>query len=150
MSSNSNQFNEILSAAKERRGDMSVDTMIVASHLAQMRTFILRRGIEFYCEQDSYGKRKEFLAKLFEENMLEMKLDSIVDYFLCDGQGLFYFRPSGDSYQILYFPKDSYRCYRDANNEIESVVLIYSFAVREPSLVDSMSNPDGRGGKKRT
>ena len=25
--------------------------------------------------------------------MLDMKLDSIVDYFLCDGQGLFYFRP---------------------------------------------------------
>ena len=149
MGSNSNQFNEILSAAKERRGDMAIDTMIVASHLAQMRTFILRRGIEFYCEQDSYGKRKEFLAKLFEENMLEMKLESIVDYFLCDGQGLFYFRPSGESYQILYFPKDSYRCYRDANSEIESVVLIYSFAVREPSLASSMSNPDGRGGRKK-
>ena len=149
MSSSSNQFNEILSAAKERRGDTAIDTMIVASHLAQMRTFILRRGIEFYCEQDSYGKRKEFLAKLYEDNMLEMKLDSIVDYFLCDGQGLFYFRPSGDSYQILYFPKDSYRCYRDANNEIESVVLIYSFAVRQPNLVDSMSSQDGRGGKKK-
>ncbi len=48
--------------------------MIVASHLAQMRTFILRRGVEFYCEQDSFGKRKDFLAQLFEENMLEMKL----------------------------------------------------------------------------
>ena len=46
------QFEEILSAAKERRGDLPIDTMIVASHLAQMRTFILRRGIEFYCEQD--------------------------------------------------------------------------------------------------
>ena len=149
MSTSSNQFNEILSAAKERRGDTAIDTMIVASHLAQMRTFILRRGIEFYCEQDSYGKRKDFLAKLYEDNMLEMKLDSIVDYFLCDGQGLFYFRPSGDSYQILYFPKDSYRCYRDANNEIESVVLIYSFAVRQPGLVDSMSSQDGRGGKKK-
>ena len=149
MSSSSNQFKEILSAAKERRGDMAVDTMIVASHLAQMRTFILRRGIEFYCDQDSYGKRKEFLAKLFEDNMLEMKLDSIVDYFLCDGQGLFYFRPQGDSYQILYFPKDSYRCYRDANNEIESVVLIYSFKVRQTGLADAMSNPEGRGGKKK-
>jgi hypothetical protein len=144
-----NQFNEILSAAKERRGDLPVDTMIVASHLAQMRTFILRRGIEFYTEQDSYGKRKEFLAKLYEDNMLEMKLDSIVDYFLCDGQGLFYFRPAGDGYQILYFPKDSYRCYRDQTGEIESVVLIYSFNVRQPSLVDAFSNPGARGGKKK-
>ena len=87
------QFEEILTAAKERRGDIPIDTMIVSSHLAQMRTFILRRGIEFYCEQDSYGKRKEFLEQLYEENMLEMKFDSIIDYFLCGGQGLFYFRP---------------------------------------------------------
>jgi hypothetical protein len=144
-----NQFSEILSAAKERRGDLPVDTMIVASHLSQMRTFVLRRGIEFYCDQDSYGKRKEFLEKIYEDNMLEMKLDSVVDYFLCDGQGLFYFRPSGDSYQLLYFPKDSYRCYRDQNGEIESVVLIYNFSVKEPSLVDSFSNPGARGGKKK-
>lgn len=41
------QFNQILVAAKERRGDLSVDSMIVSSHLAQMRTFMLRRGIEF-------------------------------------------------------------------------------------------------------
>ncbi len=145
----SNQFNEILSAAKERRGDLAVDTMIVASHLAQMRTFILRRGIEFYCEQDTYGKRKEFLEQLYEDNMLEMKLDSVVDYFLCDGQGLFYFRPSSDTYQLLYFPKDSYRCYRDQNNEIESVVLIYSFSVKETSISSSLSNPSANGGRKK-
>ena len=34
------QFEEMLSAAKERRGDLPIDTMIIASHLAQMRTFI--------------------------------------------------------------------------------------------------------------
>ena len=67
------EFQQILLAAKERRGDLSVDTMIVSSHLAQMRTFMLRRGIEFYSEQDSYGKRRDFLARVVEENMLEMK-----------------------------------------------------------------------------
>ena len=61
--------------------------MIVSSHLAQMQTFMLRRGVEFFSEQDSYGKRRDFLARVVEENMLEMKYDSIVDYFLCDGQG---------------------------------------------------------------
>ena len=45
------QFSQILTAAKERRGDLSVDTMIVSSHLAQMRTFMLRRGIEFYADK---------------------------------------------------------------------------------------------------
>ena len=54
------QFTQILTAAKERRGDLSVDTMIVSSHLAQMKTFMLRRGIEFYSEQDSFGSRKGF------------------------------------------------------------------------------------------
>jgi len=149
MSATQNQFQEIIQAAKERRGDLAVDSMIVSSHLAQMRLFILRRGLEFYCEQDSYGKRKEFLAKVYETNMLEMKLESIIDYFLCDGQGLFYFRPSGETYQLFYFPKDQYRCYRDQNGEIESVVLIYSFNVKEPSLQDMYGTPGKRGGKKK-
>ena len=145
-----NKFNQILVAAKERRGDMEVDSMIVSSHLAQMRMFMLRRGVEFYAEQDSYGMRQNFIAQVCEDNMLEMKLDSIVDYFLCDGQGLFYFRPAGESYQILYFPKDSYRAYRNQRNELESVELVYSFSVRETNnMMDMFSNPDGRGGKKK-
>ena len=143
------QFTQILTAAKERRGDLSVDTMIVSSHLAQMRTFMLRRGIEFYAEQDSFGARKDFIAKVCEENMLEMKLESIVDYFLCDGQGLFYFRPTGDNYQLLYFPKDSYRAYRDQAGELESVVLIYSFNIRQTNALDAYPTQDGRGGKKK-
>ena len=143
------QFSQILTAAKERRGDLAVDTMIVSSHLAQMRTFMLRRGIEFFAEQDSFGKRKDFLAKVCEQNMLDMKMDSIVDYFLCDGQGLFYFRPNGDSYQILYFPKDSYRAYRDQAGELESVVLIYSFNVQQTNVLDAYPTANGRGGKKK-
>jgi len=142
-------FEQILTAAKERRGDLSVDTMIVSSHLAQMRMFMLRRGIEFFAEQDSFGHRKEFIAKVCEHNMLDMKLDSIVDYFLCDGQGLFYFRPSGDSYQLLYFPKDSYRAYRDQNNDINSVVLTYSFNVEDTNSLDAYPSESGRGGKKK-
>ena len=142
-------FNQILTAAKERRGDLSVDTMIVSSHLAQMRMFMLRRGIEFYADQDSFGYRKEFIAKVCEHNMLDMKLDSIVDYFLCDGQGLFYFRPVGDDYQLLYFPKNNYRAYRDQNNNLSSIVLIYSFNVQGNQALDMFANSDGRGGKKK-
>ena len=76
------QFQEILDAAKEKRGDSPIDTMIVSSHLAQMRMFILRRGIEFFADQDSYGSRREFLKEIYDNNMLEMKLESIIDYFL--------------------------------------------------------------------
>ena len=149
MNNVSSQFQEILDSAKEKRGDSPVETMIVQSHLAQMRLFILRRGIEFFCEQDSYGGRGEFLKKVYEDNMLEMKLESIIDYFLCDGQGLFYFRPSGDIYQLFYFPKDSYRAYRDQNGNLASVELIYSFAVKEPSMMDMFGQPNKRGGRKK-
>ena len=149
MSTIQTEFQQILTAAKERRGDLSVDSMIVSSHLAQMRMFMLRRGIEFYAEQDSFGKRKEFLAQVCEHNMLEMKFDSIVDYFLCDGQGLFYFRPAGDQYQLLFFSKDNYRAYRDQNNEIESVVLVYSFEVRQQDALQAYSQTGKRGGKKK-
>jgi len=149
MSQVDNGFNQILCAAKERRGDLSVDTMIVSSHLSQMRMFMLRRGIEFYAEQDSYGYRKEFLAKVCEQNMLDMKLDSIVDYFLCDGQGLFYFRPSGDDYQLLYFPKENYRAYRDQEGALSSVVLRYTFNVQDNKGFDSFPSESIRGGKKK-
>ena len=143
------EFQQILTAAKERRGDLSVDSMIVSSHLAQMRMFMLRRGIEFFAEQDSYGKRREFIAQVCENNMLDMKLDSIIDYFLCDGQGLFYFRPSGEDYQLLYFPKDNYRAYRNQKNQIDSIILIYSFAVKEPNALDAFAQGNNRGGKKK-
>ena len=149
MQQNSQQFQEILDAAKEKRGDSPIDTMIVSSHLAQMRMFILRRGVEFFCEQDSYGGRREFLKKIYEDNMLEMKLESIIDYFLCDGKGLFYFRPAGETYQLLYFPKDSYRAYRDQFGEINSIELIYNFAVKGNDLSDPFSLPGNNGGKKR-
>ena len=143
------QFKQILTAAKERRGDLSVDTMIVSSHLAQMRTFMLRRGVEFFAEQDSFGTRKDFVARVVEDNMLEMKMESIVDHFLCDGNGLFYFRPAGESYQILYFPAESYRAYRDQGGELESVVLVYSFNVRAANAIDNYAPIDARGGKKK-
>ena len=43
---------------------------------------------------DYQDNPNEFLKEIYDSNMLEMKLESIIDYFLCDGQGLFYFRPS--------------------------------------------------------
>ena len=56
--------------------------------------------------------------------------------FLCDGQGLFYFRPAGDTYQILYFSKNQYRTYRNQQNKLDKVVLIYSFNVQGKGFMD--------------
>jgi len=55
MSQNNSQFQEILDAAKEKRGDLPVDTMIVifsSSHRCVCSFCV--EGLEFYCEQDSH------------------------------------------------------------------------------------------------
>ena len=56
---------------------------------------------------------------------------------------------AGDEYQLLYFPKDSYRAYRDQNNELESVVLVYSFSVKQTTTLSPYDNTAKRGGKKK-
>jgi hypothetical protein len=50
---------------------------------------------------------------------------------------------------MLYFPKDAYRAYRDQNNELESIVLIYSFAVKDTNTLRMYEASNKRGGKKK-
>ena len=64
----SERFRRILEAARKRDGSSGTDTMIVNSHLAQMRLFMLRQGLEFYPAQDTFGFRKQFISQLVEEN----------------------------------------------------------------------------------
>jgi hypothetical protein len=104
--------------------------MIVNSHLAQMKLFMLRQGLEFFPTQDTFGFRKMFLSQLVEENEIDTRLEGIVDDFLIDGKGLFYFRPVDDSYRIMWFSEDNYRAYYDSSSQLEEIELIYSFSVR--------------------
>ena len=126
----SERFRRILEAARKREGASGTDTMIVNSHLAQMRLFMLRQGLEFYPAQDTFGFRKQFITQLVEENEIDMRMEGIIDDFLIDGKGLFYFRPVGDTYRLMWFSKENYRAYYDAEGELEEVELIYSFNVR--------------------
>ena len=123
-------FRRILEAARKREGSSGIDTMIVNSHLAQMRLFMLRQGLEFYPSQDTFGFRKKFLADLIEENEIDARLEGIIDDFVIDGKGLWYFRPVNESYRLMWFAKDNYRAYYDAAGELEELDLIYSFSVR--------------------
>ena len=125
------RFRRILEAARKRDGGSGTDTMIVNSHLSQMKLFMLRQGLEFYPAQDTYGFRKQFLSALIEENEIDTRLEGIVDDFLIDGKGLFYFRPIRDTYRIMWFSADNYRAYYDAMGELEEIELIYSFTVRD-------------------
>jgi hypothetical protein len=131
MSQPSITFKRILEAARARKGESGTDTTVVIGHLAQMRMFMLRQGLEFYPRQDTFGFRKQFLSDLIESNEIDMRLEGIIDDFLIDGKGLFYFRPVGDSYRVLWFSRDNYRAYYDPGGNLEEIDLIYEFETRQ-------------------
>ena len=125
------RFRRILEAARKKDGGSNTDTMIVNSHLSQMKLFMLRQGLEFFPAQDTFGFRKQFVTQLIDENEIDTRLEGICDDFLIDGKGLFYFRPVRDTYRIMWFSSENYRAYYDSVGQLEEVDLIYSFTVRE-------------------
>mgnify|MGYP001188379287 FL=1 len=148
MSNPSNErYRQILEAARKRDGSSGTDTMVVNSHLAQMKLFMLRQGIEFFPAQDTFGFRKIFIQQLVEENEIDSRLEGIVDDFLLDGKGLFYFRPVDDTYRLMWFSKENYRAYYDAQSQLEEIELIYSFSVR--SGAGALAIPTADNGSTR-
>jgi hypothetical protein len=109
--------------------------MVVLSHLQQMTLLMIKKGLYFYCEQDTYKARTRFLQSLMTLNRMDIRFPSIIRNFLIDGCGLFYFRPDPKlKYQIYFFPKNQYRVYHDVNGDIEEVVILYSYKVRNSTL----------------
>jgi len=95
------RLNEIITAYIDKDSSTVVDTGVVASHLAQMKLFGIRQGVEFFPSQDNFGnQRKDFIDRVIKYNQIDARLDSIWDYFLCDGKGLFYIRPTKINYRI--------------------------------------------------
>ena len=149
MTQNSRErFRQIIEAARTRDGHTGIDTMIVNSHLTQMRMFMLRQGLEFYPRQDTFGFRKSFVNSVIEENEIDARLEGVVDDFLIDGKGLFYFRPVRDTYRIMWFSRDNYRAYYDQVGGLEEVELIYSFQVRQPGLGFASMDSGSQGATK--
>lgn len=138
------RFREMLEAARSRTSTGSSDTLVVGGHLAQQRLFMLRQGIEFFPKQDTFGHRKMFLQNLITENEVDQRLEGVVDDFLLDGKGLWFFRPIRDSYRIMWFPRADYRAYYDAMVEIEELVLIYSFEVKPGMGMAASPGPNGK------
>ncbi len=110
----------------------SGDTLIVHNHLAQMRLFGIRQGLEVYPDQDDdYDTRKNFISNIWKQNQLDLYLDRIWDNFLTLGEILFYLRPTKEgSYKIYYYPKDSFKAYYNENGDLNEVVIIYSYKLR--------------------
>jgi hypothetical protein len=129
------RFNEILEASRTQDRSKQSATMVVLSHLQQMTLLMMKKGLFFYCEQDTYKARTKFIEDLIQLNRLDIRFPSIIRNFLIDGCGLFYFRPDPKlKYQIYFFNKTQYRVYHDINGEIEEVVIIYSYKIRNSAI----------------
>ena len=137
------RIQEIVNSYLDKDSNITVDTGIVASHLAQMKLFGVRQGVEFFPGQDNFGaQRKDFVDRVVKYNQIDTHLDSIWDYFLCDGKGIFYIRPTKANYRIYYFRKHEYRSYYNVDGELEEVVIIYSYQVRRGgTAADGINSP---------
>ena len=125
------RLKEIVDSYLDKDGGAGVDTSIVATHLAQMKMFGIRQGVEFFPAQDNFGnQRKDFIDRVVKYNQIDTRFDSIWDYYMCDGQGLFYIRPTEANYRLYYFRKHEYRTYYNIDGELDEVIIIYSSRVR--------------------
>ena len=122
---------DMIKSVITRDGKGTADTMLISSHLSQMKMFGIRQGVEFYPMQDNLGtQRFDFLQQVIKFNQLDARLDAIWDRFLVYGKGLFYIRPTKKSYRIYWFNKDSYRSYYSPEGELEEVIVIYPYKVK--------------------
>jgi len=109
--------------------------MVVLSHLQQMTLLMIKKGLAFYCDQDTYKSRTRFLEDVISLNKLDIRFPAIIRNFLIDGCGLFYFRPDPKlKYQIYFFNKNQYRVYHDVNGNVEEVIIVYSYKVKNANL----------------
>ena len=129
------RFTEILEAARTQDRGHSAATMVVLSHLQQMTLLMIKKGLTFYCDQDTFKSRSKFLDDVISLNKLDIRFPAIIRNFLIDGCGLFYFRPDPKlKYQIYFFNKDQYRVYHDVNGNVEEVIILYSYKVKNNNL----------------
>ena len=65
------RFNEILEASRNQDRSRQSATMVVLGHLQQMVLLMIKKGLFFYCEQDTYRSRTKFIQDLLDLNKLD-------------------------------------------------------------------------------
>ena len=124
-------LDDMIKSVITKDGKGTADTMLISSHLSQMKMFGIRQGVEYYPFQDNLGtQRFDFVQQVIKFNQLDARLDAIWDRFLVYGKGLFYIRPTEKSYRLYWFNKDSYRTYYTPEGELEEVIIIYPYKVK--------------------
>jgi hypothetical protein len=104
-------------------------TLVVQNHLAQMKMFVVRGGIELYPVQDTPNQiRKKFIDDFFKFNKIPGKLDRLCDIFNAKGEVLMFFRPTKNGrYKWHLYEKEQFKVYYDLDGDMNKVVIIYSF-----------------------
>lgn len=110
-------------------------TLLTELHDVQILTFMEGQGVEFYPFSDLGGVRKAFLDDLVERNKLDLRLRLCAHWMMATGGVMLYLRPTGRSYDIRYYDRDGYQAYRDADGELEEVLIRYSYAKRSTQSV---------------
>ena len=64
------RFSDILEASRTQDRSKQSATMVVLSHLQQMTLLMIKKGLLFYCEQDTYKARNKFIDSLINLNKL--------------------------------------------------------------------------------
>ncbi|MGL4349297.1 MAG: hypothetical protein ACRCT2_01740 [Plesiomonas shigelloides] len=132
-------LDKTLQAILDRDGADTGESTVIANHMAQMRSFGIRQGIELYPLQDSNRVRYKFIEKLYEDNRIDLHLAHYWDLFLAGGQILWYLRPTGKGYRIYHFGKDNFRASYSPSGDLEEVVIIYSYNVRPDMNISGLS-----------
>lgn len=123
---------EIIESVLKHDGTVpSGESLIISNHLSQQKLFGIRAGVEFYPNQDDdWDTRTKFVQSLCSTNKLDLYLDRLWDLLLCKGQILLYLRPTGETYRIYFYDKDSFRPYYNGDGDLEEVVIVYSYKKR--------------------
>ena len=75
MNKTNSTFEAMLKAAISRDSTSgATDTMLIHAHLAQMKMFGIRQGVEFYPEQDNFGQQRyDFVQQVI--NLISLMQD---------------------------------------------------------------------------
>ena len=128
-----------LQAVLDRDGGDTGESTVIPNHLAQMRSFGIRQGVELHPAQDSNRVRYKFVERLFDENQIDLNLPHYWDLFLTKGKLCWYLRPTGNSYKIYHFGNDNFKAFYGVDGNLEEVVIIYSYNVRPTGVVSGVT-----------
>ena len=86
---------------------------------------MIKKGLAFYCDQDTFKSRTRFLEDVIALNKLDIRFPAIIRNFLIDGCGLFYFRPDPKLKYQIYLSKSKFQFSMEKHTDKQTQTLKY-------------------------